>query len=79
MEETCDVCGKPLDDKNYARCRICGRKFHMAWSVDADVENCGCVWFNNQSCGMAFACRSCIDEKPELKELIVDTQEAPPF
>ena len=74
MEEICDVCGLPLDEKNVSRCRLCGRKFHMAWSVDAEIQNCGQVWFDKASSGMAFACNICIAENPELSEFIVDTE-----
>jgi len=27
MEEICDVCGLPLDEKNVSRCRLCGGNF----------------------------------------------------
>lgn len=74
MEEICEVCGQPLDEKNVSRCRLCGRKFHMAWSVDAHIQNCGHVWFDKRSGAMAFACNICIAENPELKELIVDME-----
>lgn len=74
MEEICDVCGQPLDEKNVSRCRLCGRKFHMAWSVDAQIQNCGHVWFDKLSNGMAFACKFCVDENPDLRELIVDME-----
>ena len=74
MEDLCHVCGKPLDEQNTSQCRLCGRKFHLAWSVDAGIENWGHVWFDTRSCGMAFACKCCIDENPELRELIVETE-----
>ena len=46
----------------------------MAWSVDAEIQNCGHVWFDKASSGMAFACNICVGENPELSELIVDTE-----
>jgi len=73
LADTCDVCGEPLDDKNFSRCRLCGRKFHMPWSAAANVPKCGRVWFERPSNAMAFACNFCVEEKPELRELLVDT------
>ena len=34
LAETCDVCGKPLDEENVSRCLVCRRRFHMAWSTE---------------------------------------------
>jgi uncharacterized Zn finger protein (UPF0148 family) len=34
LAETCDVCGKPLGEENVSRCLICGRRFHMTWSIE---------------------------------------------
>lgn len=78
MEDLCHVCEKILDQCNLAQCQLCGRRFHLAWSVDAETQNCGHVWFDRRSCGMAFACKCCVDENPALRELIVETQQTPP-
>ncbi len=52
MAEICDVCGEPLDEDNVSRCLICGGKFHMAWSIDAPVKNCGQTWFEERYCSL---------------------------
>lgn len=75
--ERCEVCGDPLDQENVSRCRLCGRRFHMAWSIDAPVGNCGRVWFQEMACSMGFVCNICVDENPQLRESLIDTQQAP--
>jgi hypothetical protein len=58
-EEICCVCGDVLGANNFATCRVCGGKFHFAWSVDAPVENCGQCLFDNVACGIIFVCNLC--------------------
>jgi len=77
LEQRCEVCGGPLDEENVSRCRLCGRKFHMAWSVHAPVENCGRVWFNEMACSMGFICNICVAENPQLSGSLIDTQQPP--
>ena len=79
MEDICNVCSEPLDQDNVSICALCGSRFHMAWSVDAEIENCGRIWFDESSYGMSFICNICLSENPHLAPLIVDTeQERPP-
>lgn len=59
MDQDCCICGEPLDGENVARCHSCGGYFHMGWSVDAQMKNCGHYWLNEISCGLAFACDLC--------------------
>lgn len=73
MADICDVCGEALDEDNFVSCRLCGRKFHMPWSVEAKVPRCGHVWFDRNSNAMAFVCNFCVEERPDLRELIVET------
>jgi hypothetical protein len=68
MTELCGSCGKPLDEDNASRCFFCNSRFHMAWSTEAPVENCGQVLFDSMSCGMVFACNACINEHPGIRE-----------
>jgi hypothetical protein len=75
--ELCGVCGEPLDDANVSRCLVCGMKFHMAWSIDASVENCGHIWVEPMSSGIGFICNSCIDEHPELKGMVIQPEPPP--
>lgn len=77
LSESCGVCGKPLDDANVSRCLVCGRRFHMAWSIDAPVENCGQIWVHPMSSGVGFVCNSCIDEHPELKDTVMQPEPPP--
>ena len=72
LEDICDVCGKPLDEENVSRCLICGRRFHMAWSTDAPVENCGRAFFDERSSALAFICNPCADENPEIGGSLID-------
>lgn len=76
MEEVCGVCGEPLDEENASRCVLCGRRFHMAWSIHAPVSNCGRVWFNDMACRIAFVCNICIAENPQLGGSLTDTEQA---
>lgn len=71
MTETCSVCGGTLDQDNVSRCFFCNNRFHMAWSTDASVENCGQVLFDAKSCGMLFVCNICINEHPEIQASII--------
>jgi len=59
LKQNCCMCGETLDPENMSRCRVCGGYFHMAWSTDAQVKNCGSYWLNNVSCGLSFVCNSC--------------------
>jgi len=78
LEQRCEVCGEPLDEENVSRCILCGRRFHMAWSIHAAVENCGHVWFKEMACSMGFVCNICAAENPQLSESLIDTEQ-PPF
>ncbi|MCK5653631.1 MAG: hypothetical protein KAH98_00675 [Dehalococcoidia bacterium] len=73
MAEICDVCGEPLDENNVSRCRICGGRFYMAWSIDAPVEKCGQAWFEERSCSLGFICAPCINENPQIRRSLIDT------
>lgn len=77
MTEICDVCGGPLDEENVSRCIMCGRRFHMAWSTDAPVENCGQIWFNETACSIGFVCNICVNEQPQISDSLID-MEGPP-
>ena len=78
LDEVCDVCREVLDEENVSRCTLCGRRFHMAWSSDAQVQNCGRVWFSEMHCSMAFACNICLAEHPELSQSAIDVGQSPP-
>jgi len=79
LEETCDVCGGCLDEENISRCSLCGRKFHMAWSVHAEVKNCGRVFNHEILCAIGFVCNTCLAQNPELSQSIIDIgQQMPP-
>jgi hypothetical protein len=78
LDEICDVCGGALDEENVSRCTLCGREFHMAWSSDAQVKNCGRVSFSELHCSMAFACSICLAQNPELSQSLIDIGPGPP-
>ncbi len=59
MEQRCCVCGEPLDPANTSQCNFCGGEIHMAWSVQAEVKNCGRYWIEERSCALMFACARC--------------------
>jgi hypothetical protein len=51
----------------------------MAWSIHAQVNNCGRVCFDEMSCGMGFVCNICLAQNPELSQSIIDIgQQMPP-
>lgn len=68
MEQRCCVCREPLDPDNMSRCYICGGYFHMAWSTDAQVKECGCYGMFENCCGLVFVCALC-EEKLPIKEV----------
>ena len=63
MTAVCHVCGEPLDGENVSRCSICGMPFHMAWSVQADVPNCGRYAIREEACSLVFICAKCATEE----------------
>ena len=77
MKERCEVCGEPLDEENVSRCLLCGRGFHMAWSIHAAMENCGRIWFNEMACSLGFVCNICVAENPQLSETLIVTEQPP--
>lgn len=78
MPDICEVCGQELDEDNAARCMSCGRRFHLAWSTDAPVNNCGKVVFDMLSSGMSFVCNICLDAHPEIKGMAIEPGNSPP-
>ena len=76
--EICPVCGEPLDEYNVSRCMICGCRFHMQWSRDAAVTNCGQVYADPISSGIGFICNQCVEQHPEVGGSIIQTEEPPP-
>ena len=64
-EEICCICGGPLDGENVSRCAICGQPFHMAWSVQAQVPECGRYLIRDEACSLAFICNKCLATLPK--------------
>jgi len=64
LEQQCCICGQPLDEENVARCSRCGGRFHMSWSVKAQVPECGGYWIDEMSCALMFACAHCLASRP---------------
>jgi len=73
LAEICHVCGESLDEDNVSRYLICGGRFHVAWSIDAPIKNCGQTWFEERSCSLGFICTPCINENPELRRSLIET------
>lgn len=44
----------------------------MAWSIDAEVRNCGRVYSDDVRCAIGFACNICLSEHPELGQSSID-------
>ncbi len=63
-EKRCCVCGEPLDPDNISQCNLCGGYFHMAWSVDVQMHECGRYWLNEQTCSLWFICTNCEHRLP---------------
>ena len=59
LEQSCCVCGEPLDSDNMSHCHICGGYFHMAWSTEAQVKECGQYGMYENCCGLVFVCNHC--------------------
>ena len=59
MEQSCCVCNEPLDPDNMSQCRFCGGYFHMAWSAEAQVKECGHYGMFENCCGLVFVCVLC--------------------
>ena len=64
LEQQCCTCGQPLDEENVGRCSRCGGRFHVAWSVGAQVPECGGYWVDEMSCALMFACAHCLASHP---------------
>ena len=58
-EETCCVCGQPLDGENMMNCTLCSRPFHLAMSLKSEAPNCGRYMLAEGSWGLAFVCNVC--------------------
>lgn len=61
MEETCPICGCPLDDLYVVSCMACGRRVHFQ-SVESGDESCSGIVSQLCLCGLAFLCNSCQGE-----------------
>ena len=57
--ELCSICVGPLDARHRASCQMCGGKFHQAWSVDADVPQCGHIVSHEEAQALVFLCENC--------------------
>lgn len=68
QEEICCVCGDALDNENVARCTICERRFHLAWSTQTPTKNCGRVWIDERLCAMRFMCQTCAQQSGSFAE-----------
>jgi len=64
LQQQCCICGQPLDEENVARCGRCGGRFHMSWSIKAQVPECGGYWIDEMSCALMFACAHCLALRP---------------
>ena len=63
-EESCHICGEALVGDDAARCALCGSPFHLAWSVDSPVQNCGVYRFEERSYALVFICTRCAEHQP---------------
>ena len=61
MEETCHVCGQPLDELYAVSCVACGRKIHFQ-STEPAGNDCGHILMQLGVCGLAFMCNPCSDQ-----------------
>ncbi len=66
MEETCHVCGKPLDEICAVNCVVCGGKVHFNPAGSPGNDCCGVVT-QIGACGLSFVCNDC-DEKIKSRE-----------
>jgi len=58
MQETCHVCGQPLDDIYSVSCIACHREVHFR-SADAPGQDCCQILTQLGVCGLAFLCNTC--------------------
>ncbi len=63
-QESCSVCGQPLLSDDVASCGLCGGRFHLAWSVQSKVQNCGIYRFDERSYALVFICARCVAHPP---------------
>ena len=59
-EMRCHVCGEPIAEWGHSLCNNCDRPFHLRQREDADGEDCGEVWINEQFLALEFACFVCL-------------------
>ena len=60
----CRVCGDGADESNSAVCNNCEGRFHLRLRNDADGQDCGDVWINEQYLSLEYACNICLGKPP---------------
>jgi hypothetical protein len=58
-EESCVICGEPLDGVHQTSCQMCGGKFHQPWSQDSGVPQCGHIGSHEEALAIVFLCNDC--------------------
>jgi predicted amidophosphoribosyltransferase len=63
MTNLCAVCGLAMDE-NRALCNNCGREYHFALRIDAQVTDCGDAWIDEEVQALVFGCNVCLGRVP---------------
>lgn len=76
-DTNCRVCSKPLQTQAQADCYLCGDYFHLGLTADADVEDCGQVWIDDEVLALQFACNHCLEAQQAPAKEEAPAEEAP--
>ncbi len=63
-DDTCVVCGEPLNEATAAVCDGCGGRFHLNKRNDLPGKDCGDVRINDLYQSLEYGCAVCRGEVP---------------
>ncbi len=59
VDGLCVVCAGQLPEAHQAPCDACSAPFHMRMTENADAQDCGVVYLDEESCAVLFLCSPC--------------------
>ena len=73
LDETCPICGEPIDDVCGVSCIACGKRVHFK-GADAPGTDCSRIVSQLELCGLAFICTRCYEDTMPGDKCVVDPQ-----
>ena len=62
-QQSCSVCGDPMDPVHTASCLFCNGTFHLTWDTRVEVKDCGRFDLDDQSLALYFTCKTCAESR----------------